>query len=96
MMRIEFESKCEELGVDITSLTDDEYTLIEFIYMWYPLIDEYDGKYEMVKLYEMFGMSIFEDMKPRAEKYKELYYELREKEEEINNLKKQMAELKKY
>lgn len=36
------------------SLTDEEYELIETVYMWYPAIRNTSGKEEVAELYKSF------------------------------------------
>lgn len=59
------------------SVTDEEYELIETIYMWHPAIRNTSGKEEVAELYKSFGIVIFYDMYPRAMKLKEIDEEIR-------------------
>ncbi len=59
------------------SVTDEEYELIETIYMWYPAIRNTSGKEEVAELYLSFGIIIFKDMFQRAMKLKEIDGEIR-------------------
>lgn len=59
------------------SLTDEEYELIETVYMWYPAIRNTSGKEEVAELYKSFGLIIFKDMFRRAMKVKEIDEEIR-------------------
>ncbi len=68
------------------SVTDEEYELIETVYMWHPAIRNTSGKEEVAELYKSFGIVIFYDMYPRAKKAKEI-------EENIRMLDKTRAEL---
>lgn len=68
MMKTEFEDLIHG------SVTDEEYELIETVYMWHPAIRTTSGKEE---LYLSFGMVIFKDMYPRAMKLKEIDEEIR-------------------
>lgn len=59
------------------SVTDEEYELIEIVYMWHPAIRNTSGKEEVAELYKSFGIIIFKDMYPRAMKLKEIDEEIR-------------------
>lgn len=59
------------------SVTDEEYELIETVYMWHPAIRNASGKEEVAELYKSFGLVIFKDMYPRAMKLKEIDEEIR-------------------
>lgn len=71
MMKTEFEDLIHG------SVTDEEYELIETIYMWHPAIRNTSGKEEVAELYLSFGLVIFKDMYPRAMKLKEIDEEIR-------------------
>lgn len=60
------------------SVTDEEYELIETVYMWHPAIRNTSGKEEVAaELYKSFGIVIFYDMYPRAKKAKEIEVNIR-------------------
>lgn len=71
MMKTEFEDLIHG------SVTDEEYELIETVYMWYPAIRNTSGKEEVAELYKSFGIVIFYDMYPRAKKAKEIEMNIR-------------------
>lgn len=71
MMKTEFEDLIHG------SVTDEEYELIETVYMWYPAIRNTSGKEEVAELYKSFGIVIFYDMYPRAKKAKEIEVNIR-------------------
>lgn len=66
MMKTEFEDLIHG------SVTDEEYELIETVYMWHPAIRNTSGKEEVAELYKSFGIVIFYDMYPRAKKAKDI------------------------
>ena len=68
------------------SVTDEEYELIETVYMWHPAIRNTSGTEEVAELYKSFGIVIFYDMYPRAKKAKDI-------EDNIRMLDKTRAEL---
>lgn len=59
------------------SVTDEEYELIETVYMWHPAISNTSGKEEVAELYLRLGLVIFKDMYTRAMKLKEIDEEIR-------------------
>lgn len=69
------------------SVTDEEYELIETVYMWHPAIRTTSGKEEVAELYKSFGIIIFKDMYPRAMKLKEIDEEIRS----LNQVKDSLA-----
>lgn len=75
MMKNEFENLIHG------SVTDEEYELIETVYMWHPAIrntSNTSGKEEVAaELYKNFGIVIFYDMYPRAKKAKEIEVNIR-------------------
>lgn len=71
MMKTEFEDLIHG------SVTDEEYELIETVYMWHPAIRNTSGKEEVAELYKSFGIVIFYDMYPRAKKAKEIEVNIR-------------------
>lgn len=60
MQKQEFEERIER------TVTDEQYKVIEEVYMWHPSIRNTSGKDEVAELYKSFGMTIFHDMLPRA------------------------------
>lgn len=76
MQKQEFEERIER------TVTDEQYKVIEEVYMWHPSILNTSGKDEVAELYKSFGMTIFHDMLPRAKKAHELE-QLRENRMEL-------------
>lgn len=66
MQKREFE---ERIGQPVS---DADYEVIETVYQWHPSVKETSGKEEVAELYKSFGMAIFHDMLPRAEKKRKL------------------------
>lgn len=75
-------------------ITDREYEIIETVYMYHPSFDPESGGdiRELVRLSDVFGMTIFCDMYPRAEKYKELEDQLHHAQAEVDRLKDEMVQ----
>lgn len=64
MQKHEFEERIE------STVSDENYKLIEFVYQFHPVIRNVSGKDEVAELYKSFGMALFRDMEPRAKKAK--------------------------
>lgn len=75
------------------TVTDPEYEVIETVYQWHPSIRNTSGKEEVAELYKSFGIAVFYDMLPRAEKFCELENMLLSKRLEMDRIKEQIEEL---
>ena len=80
MQKQEFEERIER------TVTDEQYKVIEEVYMWHPSIRNTSGKDEVAELYKSFGMTIFHDMLPRAKKAHELDELLRNAQREVQRM----------
>lgn len=69
-----------------------DYAVIEKVYAFHPVIRETSGK-EAAELYKSFGLSIFCDMLPRAEKNCELERQLRQVQAEDERIRQEMKAL---
>ncbi|MDE6233440.1 MAG: hypothetical protein K2M60_08880 [Lachnospiraceae bacterium] len=87
MEKREFEKMIEQ------HVSDVEYETIETVYMWHPSVKQVSGKEEVAELYKSFGMAIFHDMLPRAEKARELENQLCHAQAEVERIRGQIAEL---
>ena len=59
MQKHEFEERIE------STVSDEDYKLIEFVYQFHPVIRNVSGKDEVAELYKSFGMALFRDMEDR-------------------------------
>ena len=75
------------------AVSDSDYEVIEKVYTFHPAIRETSGKEEVAELYKSFGMAIFCDMLPRAEKNCELEKQLRHAQAKVEQIKGEMEEL---
>lgn len=66
MQKQEFEERIER------TVTDEQYKVIEEVYMWHPSIRNTSGKDEVAELYKSFGMTIFHEAMTEEG---ELFYE---------------------
>ena len=87
MQKQEFEERIER------TVTDEQYKVIEEVYMWHPSIRNTSGKDEVAELYKSFGMTIFHDMLPRAKKAHELDELLRNAQREVQRIQEEMGEM---
>lgn len=67
MLREEFEQR---LGQRAEELTSDEWKIIDYVYLNHPMFDDKD---KAAKLYKMYGVSIFKQLKPIAEQFAAAY-----------------------
>lgn len=75
------------------TVTEEQYGVVEEVYMWHPSIRNTSGKEEVAELYKSFGMTIFHDMLPRAGKAHELDDQLRRTEKEAERIQEEMRKL---
>lgn len=54
MQKHEFEERIE------STVSDEDYKLIEFVYQFHPVIRNVSGKDEVAELYKSFGMALLE------------------------------------
>ena len=77
MMKHEFETLVE------SKVTNEEYEIIETVYMDYPDNVGAAHKQLYATLYKTFGMRIFNDMYPRAKQVQELRVQISKANQEI-------------
>ncbi len=75
------------------TVSDADYEVIETVYQWHPSVKETSGKEEVAELYKSFGMAVFHDMLPRAEKNHELENQFRHAKAEMERIRVEMEEL---
>lgn len=85
MQKHEFEERIE------STVSDEDYKLIEFVYQFHPVIRNVSGKDEVAELYKSFGMALFRDMEPRAKKAKEVKEKMTSCRLEIETLTELLA-----
>lgn len=86
MTKQEFESRLEA-GKTVTG---GQYKIIEYVYMYHPAIDEVHGKDQIASLYNMFGMTVINDMMPRARRMEQLEKDLSDIKERLDEIKKRL------
>lgn len=74
-------------------ISDADYEIIEKVYNFHPAVNEVSGKKEVAELYKSYGIVVFHDMLPRAEKNRELERQLRQAQEEEERVKQEIEEL---
>lgn len=88
MMQSEFEELAGPVSVE-------DFIVIEFVYNFYPTIDEIMGKQQIADIYKVHGMRMIRDMHPTACKVQKLEEAIREKRFELDNLAAVLHELRK-
>lgn len=97
MMKCEFLQKVEEIRGQQrgpAKISDEDYSVIEFVYTWHPSISETEGKREIAELYCKFGMRIIQDMFCTANNHKNLVEIYERKLKEVEQIKEQIDALK--
>lgn len=89
MLRTEFENILIQLDdtVNLSSITDSDYSMIELVYMYHPSIKSDNSKLQIAHLYLDYGMTVIYDMVPRSKL-------LESKEKELNSAIAQVARIK--
>lgn len=72
MMKYEFEDRLKALEPMRMGISDEDYSLIEYVYTWHPCISETEGKAQVAWLYKEFGIKVFQDMQATARRNQEL------------------------
>ena len=82
MLKSELETAMER------PFADEVYELINTVYMYYPGIED---KQQVYALLQQFGMTLFNDLYPRAKRLAELSDKIHKLEKEIATLKEGSA-----
>ncbi len=88
MMKPEFEDRIGH------SISEEEYSTVEYVYTWYPTISETEGKAQIAKLYTDFGMPLIEDMVERAGKMEKLEGDLRRTQAQLTAIQDRIKMLR--
>lgn len=90
----EFIHNCELMtDTKNVSISDDDFKVIELVYTFHPAISETRGKEQIALLYTTFGMTVINDMKPRALKARELESKIAKARADYENAMKEYSEL---
>ena len=74
---------------------DEDWQVINVVYTFHPSIDEVKGKQQVALLYVEFGMRIFWDMLPTAEKAVKIEAKILELKNQTECLQNELRDLKK-
>ena len=94
MTKAEFNERAQRINQNVELPSPSEYRLIEFVYNYHPCIDNCRGKEQVAYLWCEFGLSIFEDMHPKAEKASILETKLVKAQHEVAVIQDALNELK--
>jgi hypothetical protein len=89
MMKSEFVALLKEMSGN-TDINPEDYCTIEHVYTYHPAIKD---KKHIVQLYLDFGMTVINDMLPRADKCAQLEDAIRVAENELELLRNQLMDL---
>ena len=82
MMKVEFEQHIN------ARISQEDYAIVEHVYMWHPAIPNVGGKDKIANLYLIGGMDVIRDMNRRAVEIEEEYDKLCSREKEISEIVK--------
>ena len=72
-------------------VSDREMNIIQTVYTFHPAIKDVGGKRQIAKLYLEFGMTVIQDMLPRAERMMILDREFHKAKAEMDRVKNEMS-----
>lgn len=91
MMKHEF---CEKANIPMEALSDEDYEVIEFVYMYHPSISDYNGKDQIATIWKLpGGMRIIFDMLGTAKRAEEIENQIFDARRQIDELEKKIDEL---
>lgn len=88
MIKKEFEDMIGQI------ISDRDYEIINKVYQFHPMVNEVSGKEEVAELYKSFGLAIFYDLLPRAERNCDLEKQLRFAQARVRHLEQEMEKLR--
>ena len=95
MNKNEFLYACELItGKKKITIDDSDYEIIEVVYAFHPAISEVRGKEQIALIYTTFGMTVINDMLPRAIKARELENKISQAKAAYNTAMAEYNELK--
>jgi len=80
-------------GHEMAEISQEEYTRIEYVYMFHPAIPDVGGKDVIAHIYAYGGMIVIRDMFPRAQKADEAEQKIRAIRKDIEGMEKMIADL---
>lgn len=66
MLKQEFLDRVENITGKRPVVSNDDYNIIEYVYNYYPTIDDVNGKFQIATIYVYGGMPVIYDMMNRA------------------------------
>ena len=81
MLKEEFESRIHK------KVSPDEWKIIDFVYTWYPGIDDICGKTQIADIYMAGGMTVIRDMYERAAAHQDYTQLVSKKKAELERLR---------
>lgn len=73
--------------------TFEQYEEIQYVYTWYPSIDEVTGKDQIAKLWDVGGIRLIRDMKATAEKAQALEHQIAIADAKVQKLRNALMDL---
>lgn len=88
-------SMIQSEDVQISSISDEDFEVIETVYRYHPAIDVTFGWERLADLYANFGFSVIIDMLPRAERMRCMEKQLADIESSLATLREEMDAVRK-
>lgn len=88
-------SMCRPGCMQISSISDEDFSVIETVYRYHPAIDGMFGREKIADLYANFGFIVIMDMLPRAEKMKRMEEQLADIQSSLTALYEEMDAVRK-
>ena len=79
---------------EVPEYTDRDYEIIEYVYNFHPSISETQGRKQIAELFVNFGMTLINDMVPRAELMEKKEKELSAAREAIRKIEKEIKDIR--
>ena len=75
-------------------VNDDTYRVIEYVYMYHPVIDPVKGKQQIADLWKIGGFGLMADMIPTAKRAEKLERKIRDLQDELDTVRGHLNDLK--
>lgn len=71
-----------------------DYKIIEFVYMWHPVINNVTGKQQIADLYKLGGMAVIKGMLDIAKQAEKIQRRIEDLKDELNALRGELLYLR--
>ena len=88
MLKEEFESRIN------TTINEEDWKLVNFVYTWHPNIKDVGGKDQIADIYKVGGIELIKDMRNAAVINCEYENEIQELRRQMSQIEEEISELK--